>query len=86
MTPTPLTIRDLARIVVADMQCGKSRDEIVGFLMTRGWPEVSARRFVLNTLSDYSLADPGSRTRPRQPGEHRTLSDLLHQLFRRRGP
>ena len=50
MTHVQLSLHDLSQLVVMQAQRGKSRDEIVRELMERGWPEVSARRFVTMTL------------------------------------
>ena len=50
VTQVQLSLRDLSQLVVLQTQKGKSRDEVVQVLVARGWPEVSAVRFVDMTL------------------------------------
>jgi len=46
-----LSLRDLNQIIIYETLCGKTRDDLVGYLRERGWPEQSARAFIHNTLS-----------------------------------
>jgi hypothetical protein len=50
MTLVKMSLRDLSRLVVLQTQRGKSRGEVVKVLVARGWPEISAVRFVDMTL------------------------------------
>ncbi len=52
MTNVKLSLHDLSQLVVMQAQRGKNRDEIVRVLVERGWPEVSAERFVSLTLTE----------------------------------
>jgi hypothetical protein len=53
MTQAQLSLRDLSQLVVLQIQKGKSRDEVVLVLVARGWPEVSAARFVDMTVFEH---------------------------------
>jgi hypothetical protein len=53
VTHVQLSLHDLSQLVVLQTQSGKSRGEIVRVLVARGWPEVSAVRFVSTTLSEH---------------------------------
>ena len=53
MTHVNLSLHELSELVVLQTQRGKSRDEIVKVLVERGWPQVSAERFVDMTLSEH---------------------------------
>ncbi len=44
-------MRDLNQIIAAESHRGKNTDELIAYLCQRGWPEVSARHFVLNALA-----------------------------------
>ncbi len=52
MTNVKLSLHDLSQLVVMQAQRGKSRDEIIRVLVERGWPAVSAERFVSMTLTE----------------------------------
>jgi hypothetical protein len=69
MTQVQLSMRDLSRLVVLHIQKGKSRDEVVQVLVARGWPEVSAARFV-----DMILFEQGRSARawPSEEEQHPT--------------
>lgn len=53
MTHVHLSLHELSELVILQTQRGKSRDEIVKVLVGRGWPELSAERFVDMTLSEH---------------------------------
>ncbi|MCL5997303.1 MAG: hypothetical protein M1546_14790 [Chloroflexi bacterium] len=55
MAHVQLSLHDLSRLVVLQTQGGKSRDEIVRVLVARGWPEISAVRFVNTTLTEEAV-------------------------------
>jgi hypothetical protein len=57
VTPVQLSLRELSRLVVLQTHKGKSRDEVVQVLVARGWPQVSAVRFV-----DMTLFEQGGRS------------------------
>ena len=59
--PVELSLRDLSQLVVLQAQRGTSRDEIVKILVERGWPGVSAVRFV-----DMTLLEESGRSEPAQ--------------------
>lgn len=61
MKQSNLSMRDLNQIIVTESQRGKSLDDLVAFLRQRGWPEVTARQFVINTLEQRG---PGRRAEP----------------------
>ena len=67
--PTPLSLHNLTQIVRTQQRLGRTDDQIVAFLASRGWPDVSARRFVNNTLA-ASERQPMSDDRPQQPQPH----------------
>ncbi len=54
MSHIHLSLHDLSQLVVMQAQRGKSRDEIVRVLVARGWPELSAVRFVNTTLAEQA--------------------------------
>jgi hypothetical protein len=65
MTQAKMSLRDLSQLVVVQTQNGKSKDQVVKVLMARGWPEVSAVRFV-----DMTLFEQGTHpARERAPME-----------------
>jgi hypothetical protein len=74
MAPVQLSLHDLSQLVVIQTQSGRSRREIVEVLMARGWPEVSAVRFV-----DMILAEQNERSasaagaEERRPPTHRSF-------------
>lgn len=61
MEQSNLSMRDLNQIIVTESQRGKSLDDLVAYLRQRGWPEVTARQFVINTLEQRG---PGRRAEP----------------------
>ncbi len=54
MTPVQLSLHELSQLVVLQYQSGRSREEIVRVLVERGWPEISAVRFVNMTLAEQA--------------------------------
>lgn len=56
-----LSMRDLRQIVAKEVQSGKSEDEIVRYLTSRGWPETSAKHFISNALSKKEEAPTTER-------------------------
>ena len=59
-----LSLHDLSQLVVFQAQRGTSREEIVNLLVARGWPGISAVRFVNMTL----LEENGRTERAPAPG------------------
>ncbi|MCL5275259.1 MAG: hypothetical protein M1434_11040 [Chloroflexi bacterium] len=53
MTHVHLSLHELSELVILQTQRGKSRDEIVKVLVARGWPQMSAERFVDMTLAEH---------------------------------
>jgi hypothetical protein len=71
MTQVQLSLRDLSRLVVLQTQSGKSRDEVVQVLVARGWPEVSAVRFVDMTLFEQGGRSAGAGASEEEQGPTR---------------
>ena len=63
MTQAKMSLRDLSQLVVLQTRSGKNRDEVVQVLVARGWPEVSAVRFVDMTLFEQG-AHPARERAP----------------------
>ena len=73
MTQVHMSLRDLSQLVVLQIQRGKSRDEVAQVLVARGWPEVSAVRFVDMTLFEQGKRSSRARTSTEgQSPAHRT--------------
>jgi hypothetical protein len=68
-----LSMRDLHQIIVTEKQRGKTPDDMVSFLRQRGWPEVTARKFIANAL----FQDTGSRVPVETVNEGITLGPAL---------
>lgn len=49
-----LSMQDLNQIIISEMSRGKSREEMVTYLVERGWPEDAARRFISNVKSQHT--------------------------------
>jgi hypothetical protein len=60
-----LSLHDLSQLVMVQAERGKSREEIVQLLVERGWPKVSAVRFVNTTLTEQA----GQSTRAQMPDD-----------------
>jgi hypothetical protein len=52
-----LSIRDLNHIVIAEINRGKSCDDMVAFLRERGWPESTARKFISNAIDQKTYKE-----------------------------
>jgi hypothetical protein len=44
----PVSVPELRQRIAKELRRGKSQDDLVRYLGTRGWPEVTARPFVAN--------------------------------------
>ena len=78
MTQTNLSLRDLSQIVVCQWNSGKNKAEIVRYLVERGWPQVSATRFVTSILSDNAGVDEvRHRTATKAPHDRLLLQMML---------
>ena len=44
----PLTLQEITNLVSKQLAAGQGHDVIIQQLVTRGWPEVTARHFVVN--------------------------------------
>lgn len=52
----PRTLHELTRSVAGQLAAGESVEGVVQQLVARGWPEVSAREFVVNASQSTSMA------------------------------
>ncbi len=76
MTPVQLSMHELSQLVVLQWQRGRSREEIVRVLLERGWPEVSAVRFVNTVLSEQA-----ARQVPAQEPEEKPQQQPTRRIF-----
>jgi hypothetical protein len=73
-----LSMRDLSQIVINEIRSGKSKEEAIRFLKQRGWPEASARQFVMNVLAEEAASRAASQQADAmQESEERTDVRLL---------
>jgi hypothetical protein len=49
-----LSMQDLNQIVIAEMNRGKTCDDMIAYLRERGWPENSARKFIANATDQHA--------------------------------
>jgi hypothetical protein len=69
-------LQELTHAVISQLMSGKSHEVVTQTLVARGWPEVSARQFVLNTAQ--------SLTKPQIQAEEDDERHMVAELFRRR--
>jgi hypothetical protein len=74
--PQPISLQELTHAVVSQLMSGKSREVVTQTLVARGWPEVSARQFVVNTAQ--------SLTKPQIQAEEDDERHMVAEIFRRR--
>jgi hypothetical protein len=75
-SPQPLSLQELTQAVLNQLVAGRSQDAVTQSLVARGWPEVSARQFVVNTAQSVA--------RPHVQVEQDDERHVVAELFRRR--
>jgi hypothetical protein len=82
--PAPLSIPELRHYIAKELRRGKSQDDLVRYLGTRGWPEVTARPFVANAAkSVQSLPDAQPEQKPQREAAPRSLAEAYkHRMIR----
>jgi hypothetical protein len=82
MNSVHLSMHELSELVVMQAQRGRSRSEIIRTLVARGWPEISAVRFVDTTLNEYRAreaeAQAPEESDDEQPSTRRDASRNLN--------
>jgi hypothetical protein len=71
----PLSVPELHQHIARELRRGKSQDDLVRYLGTRGWPEVTARPFVANAAKSLQYPPTPSEGQPEQRLQPNKLSN-----------
>ena len=68
----PVSVPELRQHIAKELRRGKSQDDMVRYLGTRGWPAVTARPFVANAAKFTESVEPGKPAAKMRPAPDKT--------------
>ncbi|MCL5999401.1 MAG: hypothetical protein M1546_25565 [Chloroflexi bacterium] len=80
----PLTLQEVTNLVSRQLAAGQGRDVIIQQLVTRGWPEVSARHFVTNAAQTAHSPQSQAAQHAGEDARDDEERAVVAELYRRR--